>query len=359
MSAAFDIHASEKTYRVAIAVGLAEQVIASAPSDAVFMCDAVLRPRLSCDPSRTIVLEANEITKDLDNLSAVMAQLKKCSAERNTMLYAIGGGVVQDVACFVASVYMRGVPWVYMPTTLLGMVDSCIGGKSSINAGGYKNLVGTFHPPEAVHIDPNFASSLSAEQKVAGLCEAVKICCAHTGDAFTNYLALSPNASMDAAALAEVICLSLTTKKWFIEIDEFDRNERQLLNFGHTFGHAIEAATDFAVSHGVAVGIGMLIALNHVPIGGFSAIGKARIALLRVHTEMLLSHVAGLRDVMKTLNVSRAVEKFTADKKHTRDCYWIIAANKDGLLQRVSLPKTAASLKTIETLFLTAKDYAT
>ena len=358
MSASFDIHASEKTYRVSIAPGLLAQTIAATAADALFLCDARLMAQSGLDPARTIVLEATEQAKDLANLSGVMAQFKQLGAHRGSMLYAVGGGVMQDIACFVASVYMRGLNWSYFPTTLLGMVDSCIGGKSSINAGGYKNLVGTFHPPEAVYIDPTLADSLSVEQKVAGLAEAVKICFAHEGGFFADYLALQPVAKMAGAALSPVIALSLATKKWFIETDEFDRNERQLLNFGHTFGHAIEAATDFAVSHGVAVGIGMLCALAYGEAEGYSASGAARTEQLRAHVRTLLAQVPGLTAALARLDSALAVEKFTADKKHDSAHYWIIAPNADGFLRRVALPKNDASRARIQQLFTTAKvDY--
>ena len=357
MSASFEIHASEKDYQVEIALGLLKRTLATLGSrDAIFICDAALAQRLACDPTRTITVEATEYAKDLANLSPIMAHCKALGTNRQTMLYAIGGGVVQDIACFVASVYMRGMKWAYFPTTLLGMVDSCIGGKSSINAGGYKNLVGTFHPPEAVYIDPELANSLSTEQKVAGLAEAVKICFSHEGDFFGRYLALKPTSTTQGTALEELIALSLSCKKWFIEIDEFDQNERQLLNFGHTFGHAIEAATDYAVSHGVAVAIGMLLALRYAEEEGLSVSGVERCTALKQHVRKLLSEVVGLSQVMATFNPDLAVEKFTADKKHDHTYYWIITPHADGYLRRVPLPKTDITRARIRALFEAAKE---
>ncbi len=162
----------------------------------------------------------------------------------------------------MASVYMRGLQWAYIPTTLLAMCDSCIGGKSSINVGPYKNLVGTFHPPAAIMIDPGLVSTLSLEQTVSGLVEACKICYCRGTAAFQEYLDLKPSPSMTEGQIEQAVLLSLSSKKWFIEIDEFDRAQRLLLNFGHTFGHAIEGASHFRISHGIAVGVGMLCAIR-------------------------------------------------------------------------------------------------
>ena len=137
---------------------------------------------------------------------------------------------------------MRGIAWSYMPTTVLAMVDSCVGGKSSINVGPYKNLVGTFHPPKQIDIDPLLATTLASEQIAAGLIEAAKICFCRGPASFAEYLGQEPGVGMGTQALEHVILTSLLAKKHFIEIDEFDKKERLLLNFGHTFGHAIEGA---------------------------------------------------------------------------------------------------------------------
>ncbi len=355
MSVSFEIVSSQDNYQVQIEKGLLTKTLADIP-DALMICDAALVQYLPKKPAVLIAVEATETAKDLSNLAPIIAQLKDAGAHRKSLIYAVGGGVIQDIACFVATIYMRGCAWRYFPTTLLGMADSCIGGKSSINVGGFKNLVGTFYPPEAVMIDPSLADTLPMDQKVAGLMEAIKICYAHTGSAFDEYLALDAQPTMNSDALASVMALTLRTKKWFIEIDEFDRKERQLLNFGHTFGHAMEGATNYAIPHGIAVGLGMLCALWVSAEKGYAEAGKKRVAALQNYVESLLSHVPQVRADIAKLDAALCVQKFKADKKHLADAYRMIAPNADGFLQLTDLPKTAETLAHMEQQFTRLKN---
>jgi 3-dehydroquinate synthase len=188
----------------------------------------------------------------------VVEQLRILGANRTSHLIAIGGGIIQDIATFTSSIFMRGISWTYYPTTLLGMVDSCVGGKSSINVGQFKDIAGNFYPPEDILIDTHFCHTLQHQDIISGLCEAVKICFAARGENFSNYLAMTDeNGLVKDSDLSKAIELSLLTKKKFIEEDEFDTGVRLLLNFGHTFGHAIESLTNYKVPHGIAVSYGM------------------------------------------------------------------------------------------------------
>ncbi len=245
MSTCFEIRSSIGSYPVSIRRGLFDETLQEHRSDIV-LADQWFAPVLASAGVHAITLPASESTKSLDGMPEIIMELRRFGATRQTGILAIGGGTIQDVAGFVASVYMRGVRWTYVPTTLLAMSDSCIGGKSSINVGPYKNLVGTFHPPAAVVIDPALASSLSVEQRVSGLIEACKICYCRGEEAFHEYLGLQPSSSMTAEQTERILLLSLLSKKWFIEVDEFDRAERLLLNFGHTFGHAVEGSFWFS-----------------------------------------------------------------------------------------------------------------
>ena len=155
---------------------------------------------------------------------------------------------------------MRGLSWTYLPTTVLAMADSCIGGKSSINVRSHKNLVGNFYPPQRILVDLDFVTSLDREMAMGGLFEAAKICFAFGPDKFDDYLALAPEDARTPAKIGPLVDLALRTKKWFIEIDEFDQAERLSAQFRPYLRTFIEAATHFAVSHGVAVGLGMAIA---------------------------------------------------------------------------------------------------
>ena len=229
---------------------------------------------------------------------------------------------------------------IYYPTTLLGMADSCIGGKSSINVGKFKNIAGNYFPPREIVIDTAFCKTLPITQIVAGLCESVKICFADPGTAFDEYLAIAsaPDLLQDEAQLASVISLSLRTKKKFVEEDEFDLGVRLHLNFGHTFGHAIESASNFSISHGVAVGIGTLAALHLSESLGFSDGRIPRVQSFVRHMHFLLSQVPGLANALDQVSSVEAFDRFKSDKKHRMDAYAAILFDRQGYLERRFIP---------------------
>lgn len=346
----FTVQASTGSYGVGIATGLLPRLLAVG-GDRVFMVDDCLKAPFLAAGLDPIVIVADELAKSLDRMTDIIVQLRERRATRKTTLVAVGGGIVQDIAAFAASTYMRGIDWVYVPTTLLSMTDSCIGGKSSINVGVYKNIVGTFHPPVEVLIDPAYVATLSGEQKAAGLCEAAKICLCRDPREFDAYLEAAPSVVADEAVLVEVIERSLRAKKWFIETDEFDQDERLLLNFGHSFGHAIEAATGFAVSHGIAVGLGIFAALRLGEAMGRDYARVLPIVRLRAHLSELLGAVDGLAEALGTARVSSLIDAFESDKKHSGDHYAVILARQDGTIERCMLDRTLATRGMIERAF--------
>jgi 3-dehydroquinate synthase len=214
--------------------------------------------------------------------------------------------------------------------------------------GPYKNLVGTFHPPERVLIDPALAGTLPDDQKASGLIEAAKICFCKGEDSFARHVSYGPSVTMGVAALEQVIVNSLLAKKWFIEIDEFDKKERLLLNFGHTFGHAIEGATHFAVSHGIAVGLGILCAIEFERQRGVSYKNVARVELLEEHLHAMISEVPNLARPMIAMDVDEVIERFGSDKKHGPGSFTLIliAENGDVVLRKID--KTAQVTADVE-----------
>ena len=347
MSVSFEISASSGSYTVIVSPGCFRSLEDQAQGDTVFICDERFVPQLTQAQLRTIGLPADEKAKSLDFIPEIISELRKHGAGRGTHLTAIGGGIVQDIAAFCASIYMRGIQWSYMPSTLLGMADSCIGGKSSINVNEYKNIVGTFYPPQVVKIDPELTRTLSREQIVAGLCEAAKICFCRGPDAFHHYSELCPRIDMDEGSLTEVITLSLQCKKWFIEADEFDRGERLLLNFGHTFGHAIEGATKYKVGHGVAVGVGILMELALGRSLGFDYTGLDQVQFLKAHVRELLSYVPSLRATLQSASQEDLLDRFAADKKHNRDVYNVVTVNDAGRTILQPLSRTSQNTQVI------------
>jgi len=350
MSVSFKVATSTGSYNVDIACGALAATLAEV-GERIYIVDAFLEPTLRAAGIDPIVIVATESAKSLDRMADLIIAMRERRATRNTVLVAVGGGVVQDAAAFVASVYMRGLDWIYAPTTLLSMTDSCIGGKSSINVGTFKNIVGTIHPPQRVVVDPLLASTLTLEQRAAGLCEAVKICLCRGPEALDQYLALSPSSDMPDEALARVIALSLQTKKWFIEIDEFDKSERMLLNFGHTFGHAFEAASGFRVDHGIAVGLGMLAALHLGAAMGRDYRATPIVGRFRDHVIDLVSARRDLARDLASVEVPALMEAFEADKKHSRDSYAVIIVTPQSAVERRLLPRDGASAQLIAGAF--------
>lgn len=283
---------------------------------------------------------STEENKTLSKCAELIEVLRFHGANRSSSFYAYGGGIIQDLATFTASVYMRGIDWTYVPTTLLGMVDSCIGGKSSINVGPFKNIAGNYFPPKKIIIDIEFCKTLDLPELLAGLCEAVKICFAADGEQFERYLKFfaTKDHFLHNEQLLSVVSLSLATKKNFIEVDEFDSGPRLLLNFGHTFGHAIEAATHFRITHGIAVGMGMLAEIELAKYMGILSCDPVRVGKLRNHINYLLQQIPGMTKNIQGLDFEAAVSAFKSDKKHRKDAYAVILPNEQGLLERVLLP---------------------
>lgn len=219
------------------------------------------------------LFDAREENKTLEQASAIVKWIiDNSAAKKNVNYVSVGGGITQDVSGFVASTLYRGVPWTFVPTTLLAQCDSCIGGKTSINFGHAKNLLGTFYPPREVHINADFVNTLSALDRQSGFGEVAKFLLM---DAYESDFDISKvRAKLEAAeantnAVASIVSNSLQVKRNFMENDEFDRGRRNLLNYGHCFGHALEAASDYYVPHGVAVAIGMAFANFGAAIRGF------------------------------------------------------------------------------------------
>ena len=209
------------------------------------------------DGRSCIPIRAEERSKSLEALPKVVEELARRGIRRNHILVAIGGGIIQDITAFLASCLLRGLDWVFIPTTLLAQADSCIGSKSSINCGSVKNLLGTFCPPRTIAVAPRFLLTLSNIELMSGLGEIIKVCAIEGPETFDEIKSKYPEVLQDHEVLQKFIIRALLIKKRFIELDEFDRGVRNIFNYGHSFGHAIEAATEFRIPHGVAVSIGM------------------------------------------------------------------------------------------------------
>jgi 3-dehydroquinate synthase len=205
----------------------------------------------------TLLIEATEDNKSIEKITPILERLVLDKVRRDHTLVAIGGGVIQDITCFIASTLLRGLPWSFLPTTLLAQADSCIGSKSSINLGATKNILGTFNPPQFVFIYSEFLDTLESQVIHSGVGEIIKV---HAIDGVARFDQLTADYEqmfLDRVVLQKYIRSALLVKQRFIEEDEFDRGIRNIFNYGHSFGHAIESTTNYMIPHGIAVTIGM------------------------------------------------------------------------------------------------------
>ncbi len=218
--------------------------------------------RFGSTATETLVVPMSEATKAWPIVESIISHLLQNRFDRKSVLVALGGGVVGDVVGFAAAIYQRGIRFIQMPTTLLSMVDSSVGGKTGVNHSLGKNMIGAFHQPELVISDLNFLATLPSREISAGLAEIIKhgaiIDPAYLQQIQQNMQALR---NLDSSLLAEVVARSCEIKAHVVSKDEKEQGLRAILNFGHTFGHAIEAGLGYGEwLHGEAVGAGMVMA---------------------------------------------------------------------------------------------------
>lgn len=222
-----------------------------------------------------IVVDPGEKSKSIETLSYIYNNLAQQGITRNNLIIAFGGGVIGDLAGFAAATYMRGIPYVQVPTTVMSQLDSSIGGKTAINLEAGKNLAGCFYQPKAVYIDTDILQTLPDKLFSEGLAEAIKYGAIKDTEFFNRLLGM--NSIQDTRAhINDIIFNCAVIKCDIVGKDEYDTGERMLLNFGHTFGHGIERYYNFEkYSHGEAVGLGMIIITRGSEAMGITKAGTA------------------------------------------------------------------------------------
>ncbi|MDU9048044.1 MAG: 3-dehydroquinate synthase [Candidatus Electrothrix sp. Rat3] len=208
-----------------------------------------------------ITFPHGEANKHMGTVTALASELAQRGFDRGDALIALGGGVTGDITGFLAALYMRGIPFVQVPTTLLSQVDSSVGGKTGVDLPEGKNLVGVFYQPKAVYIDTDVLQTLPLDELQGGLAEVIKYGVIHDADFFA-FLEKNRDAvfALQQDVLTQLIARCCEIKAWVVEQDEREGGLRRILNFGHTIGHAVEAASDFQLIHGKSVAIGMCAA---------------------------------------------------------------------------------------------------
>ena len=293
---------------------------------------ALHRPLISAcvPPERIVALAATEESKSFERLTPAFLSLLDSGFRRDCTLLAIGGGVIQDISAFIAAVLMRGVRWEFIPTTLLAQCDSCIGAKSSINIGKHKNQLGCFYPPAVIHMVEPLLATLPQEAIRSGLGEIVKF---HLLSGSADWQAIQPMIpNPDKSVLGALIWKSLDIKRPYIEEDEFDKGIRNLLNYGHTFGHAYESVTGFSIPHGIAVSLGIATAtyisehMGLVEAGHFNDVNSVLKKLYHPFEKLLAgTDVRSITRAMRT------------DKKNVHGKTYVILTHGPGRMEKVSV----------------------
>ena len=284
------------------------------------------------DSNKIVFIDAVESNKTYSSCEKYITELIRLGLKRGNVIGGVGGGIVQDITGFVSSIVYRGIRWNFYPTTLLAQCDSCIGGKTSINLGDYKNLVGNFNPPDKIMIDKNFLNTLEHQDINSGLGEIIKISVVDSKNRIKPEKiihCLNKNIVDD-----ETILHALQIKKEVIEIDEFDTGYRNIMNFGHTFGHAIESMTNFKIPHGVAVGLGIDIANKVALAAKYTNEDLDKDNVISTFKNKNLDHYTTFKD---HFDVKMFIKALKSDKKNkNKDEIRCILAKEKGDLNIVS-----------------------
>ncbi len=280
-----------------------------------------------------LLISDKEKDKSFSAAQKIISHLIALRAHRKTCLVAFGGGVIGDITGFVASIYMRGIPLISIPTTLLAQVDSSIGGKCGVNTPEGKNLIGSFYPPKAIFSDISFLKTLPQKQYQSGLAEVIKYAVIDNRRLW-RLLQISQKKilAQDSKILEKVIASSVLTKKKFVEGDEQDFSRRQILNFGHTLGHALEAQAAYrGLTHGEAIAQGMYTATE------FSLQKKMCKPKTADHIQSLLKKYGFQKQIIPQ-NISSFLVR--DKKRENKTISWILIKDL-WKPQRVSIPQKA------------------
>ena len=337
VSDAFQVQSHKGPYTVEFDDDALARLNAAPSEGAHFVVDALVAELHRSDlravlaQGSTLVIEASEPAKSLDRFPAYIEHLVANGVKRGNELVAIGGGVIQDIVCFLAATLMRGLDWRFYPTTLLAQADSCIGSKSSINVGEIKNILGTFTPPSRVVIAVPVLRTLEYDEIRSGIGEMLKVHAIHGPESFDRIAADYNSILGNDATMRRYIRASLEYKRELIELDEFDQGPRNVMNYGHSFGHAIESATDFEIPHGIAVTIGMDMA-NYVS----ARLGHGEQSHYEWMHPALAINYQGFEDT--EIPVDALLAAIAKDKKNTARALRLILPDHEGRVRIVEQP---------------------
>lgn len=295
--------------------------------------------------------KAVEENKNVEAAFELCDLLVDCNANRKTIIYVIGGGIMQDIGAYAAATFKRGIPWIYVPTTLLGQSDSCVGGKTGLNYKHTKNLIALFSAPRQVLIDPVFISSLNPEDIFSGHGEILRLVLTGGQETFNIYKDLINELKRESesflkpklSTIAKLIKLSLLVKKAVVENDEFEINIRKSMNYGHSIGHALEALTNHKIPHGQAVALGILVE---------NLIGKKYLSLSENIVDDVFNIVKDIvsiesKNSLKEVSNQSIIDVMRRDKKVEGDFLKLATISNYGDMKFIDFPLNNESEKLV------------
>ena len=295
-----------------------------------------------------IVIQPGEISKDLAVVKKVSERLLKKEIKRNDVIYALGGGVVGDFSGFLASIILRGIKVIHVPTTLLSQVDSSVGGKTGVNTKNGKNLIGSFYQPSGVFIDPETLKTLSKQEFLSGYSEVLKYSLIDDKKFFlwldANYKKIL---TRNSGIMIDIIYKCCLKKAKIVRKDEKEKNHRMLLNLGHTFAHAIEKELKYKIRHGEAVSVGLLMASKLSILLGLTKINFFNL-LEEHHKKLKLPTTLNCLNSRKNWNSRSLIKHMLLDKKRTDKNIKFILLNDIGkafINNKVSKNKIVSTIK--------------
>ena len=280
--------------------------------------------------NKIVAIQCSEKNKTIDYAQEVIRKLVKLKFRKDSDIIAIGGGITQDIVAFISSILYRGVNWKFYPTSLLAQCDSCIGSKSSINFDKYKNLLGTFNPPSEIFIYNSFLNTLSDSEIKSGIGEMLHYFFTDGIDIALKLSNQYDKLISNRENLLFFIKSSLKIKKKIIEIDEFDLSIRHIFNYGHTFGHAIEAISNYSVPHGQAITIGMDLA-NYISLN----LKMLSLENFNIMHNILIKNKPSYS--INSDNIELYCSALSKDKKNKGNKLGCILSNGPGNVQKVFL----------------------
>jgi 3-dehydroquinate synthase len=316
-----EIKSIPRTYRVEFysGAGAGERLsnqITQHPSPLILADKWIFENYLSTEHSLqrvpTFQVSAVEENKSIETVLEIIEFLEKNGASKTAMLFAVGGGIIQDLAAFSAYLFKRGIPWTFVPTTLLAQGDSSVGGKTALNHRKTKNLLGLFSAPRKIITDTGFLTTLNQEDWLSGAGEILRLCITG-GETTLMQLEQGIGACVerDLDVTTQLIRVALSVKKSVVESDEFEIDIRRSMNYGHSFGHALEALTHFEISHGIGVTLGIMVENEISYLRGLLPQDQ-RDRILHIANQLLSDHVWS---VFKNTNMDGILDLLKRDKK--------------------------------------------